>query len=63
MTVNPIQLQEYLTGLDFPVSKEDLLRRAQETGADTEILETLRGLPVEQIASPVEINEALRDVS
>lgn len=58
---NPVQIQEYLAGLDFPVSKEDLLRRAQETGAETEVLESLRSLPAEQFSSPVEISEALRD--
>lgn len=54
-----MQLREYLAGLDYPLSKEDLIRRVQETGADTEVLEELRSLPVEQFASPTDVDEAL----
>jgi hypothetical protein len=59
MTANPIQLQKYLSGLDYPVSREDLVRRAQEQGADTEALETLRSLPVEEFNSPSDVSEAI----
>ncbi|HEX5996592.1 MAG TPA: DUF2795 domain-containing protein [Jiangellales bacterium] len=58
MSVDPV-MQEHLAGLDYPVSKEDLLRRAQETGADTEVLETLRSLPVEQFTSLDDVADAL----
>lgn len=44
-----------LDGLDYPVSKEDLIRRAQETGVDTETLLALRALPVTQLDSPTEL--------
>jgi hypothetical protein len=59
MTVNPIQLQKYLGGLDYPASKEDLLRRAQEQGADTDVLQTLRSLPADQFNSPNDVSEAV----
>jgi hypothetical protein len=57
MTATP--LPDDLTGLDYPVSKEDLLRAAQELGADTETLQTVRSLPIDQFDSPEEIREAL----
>jgi Protein of unknown function (DUF2795) len=63
MTANPLRLQDYLDGLDYPVSKEDLIRRAQESGADTEALQTLRSLPPEQFNSPMEIGEALGELT
>lgn len=44
-----------LDGLDYPVSKEDLIRRAQEMGVDTETLSALRALPVTQLDSPTEL--------
>ena len=59
MTVNPIQLQKYLGGLDYPVSKEDLVRRAQENGADNEVLQTLRSLPADDFNSPNDVSEAV----
>ena len=59
MTVTGVQLQEYLAGLDYPVSKEDLVRWGQENGASTEVLQMLKALPVEQFDSPAELSEAL----
>lgn len=62
MTVNPIQLQKYLGGLDYPVSREDLVRRAQEKGADQKVLTTLRSLPRERFNSPNDVSEAVGDM-
>ena len=59
MTVTGVQLQEYLAGLDYPVSKEDLVRWGQENGASTEVLQMLKALPVEQFDSPAELSDAL----
>lgn len=59
MTVNPVQLQKYLGGLDYPVSREDLVRRAQEKGADQNVLSTLRSLPREEFNSPNDVSEAV----
>ncbi|MEV6813003.1 hypothetical protein C1I95_22715 [Micromonospora craterilacus] len=60
MTDSGAPLQEYLAGLDFPVSREDLIRWCQENGATTEQLQAVRALPVEQLSSPAELTEALR---
>ncbi|MEH0844285.1 DUF2795 domain-containing protein [Micromonospora sp. CPCC 205711] len=59
MTVTGVQFQEYLAGLDYPVSREDLVRWGQENGASTEMLQMLRALPAEQFDSPADLNEAL----
>ncbi|BCL13696.1 MULTISPECIES: DUF2795 domain-containing protein [Micromonospora] len=59
MTVTDGQWWEYLTGLDYPVSREDLVRRAQEVGAGTELLQALRALPVGEFASADELTDAL----
>lgn len=59
MTVNPVQLQKYLGGLDYPVSREDLIRRAQERGADDKVLQTLRSLPTDRFNSPNDVSEAV----
>ncbi|MFI6822082.1 DUF2795 domain-containing protein [Micromonospora sp. NPDC050187] len=59
MTVTDGQWWEYLAGLDYPVSREDLVRRAQEIGAGTEVLQALRSLPVEEFASADELTDAL----
>ncbi|SCE89704.1 Protein of unknown function (DUF2795) [Micromonospora matsumotoense] len=59
MSVTGLQLQEYLAGLDYPVSREDLVRWGQENGASTELLQLLRALPAEQFNDPADLNEAL----
>ncbi|GAB3158601.1 hypothetical protein GCM10027290_62100 [Micromonospora sonneratiae] len=63
MTVNALQVQEYIVGLDYPLSKEDLVRRAQETGAGTAIIQLLRSLPADQFDSPAEVGSALSEVA
>ncbi|KAB1911357.1 MULTISPECIES: DUF2795 domain-containing protein [unclassified Micromonospora] len=59
MTVTGVQLQEFLAGLDYPVSRADLVRWGQENGASTEMLQMLRALPAEEFDTPAELGEAL----
>ncbi|MEU1684181.1 DUF2795 domain-containing protein [Micromonospora sp. NPDC005707] len=59
MTVTGVQLQEFLAGLDYPVSRADLVRWGQENGASTEMLQMLRALPMEEFDTPAELGEAL----
>lgn len=40
-TINPISLQKHLKGLDYPASKQDLIKHAESTGADAEMLDLL----------------------
>ncbi|WP_433344483.1 DUF2795 domain-containing protein [Micromonospora sp. CA-111912] len=59
MTVSGTELQEYLAGLDYPASREDLVRWGQENGASTEVLQMLRALPAGEFSSPTELSQAL----
>ena len=43
--VNPIKLQKALGGMDYPPSKEDLVKHAEGKGADESVLFLLRNLP------------------
>ncbi|AVT30425.1 MULTISPECIES: DUF2795 domain-containing protein [unclassified Plantactinospora] len=63
MRANAMQLQESLAGLDYPVSKEDLVRWAQETGVDTQTLKLLQSLPAEQFQTPADIGDAIIELS
>ena len=63
MAVNAMQLQEYIVGLDYPVSKEDLVRLAQETGAGTATLQLLRSLPADRFDSPAEVTDAIAEMA
>ncbi|MEX2599098.1 MAG: DUF2795 domain-containing protein [Dehalococcoidia bacterium] len=57
--VNPVQVQKYLGGLDYPASKDDVVRRAQDEGADEEVMDTLKSLPMDRFNSPNDISEAI----
>jgi Protein of unknown function (DUF2795) len=59
MSVNPIQLQKFLGGIDYPADKETLVKRARENGADEGVLETLRSLPRDSFNSPNDVSQAL----
>jgi hypothetical protein len=61
--VNPIQIQRYLKGLDYPVSKEQLVRHAEQSGADDQVLAALRQLPGNKFNSPNEVSEAFGKVA
>ncbi|MFU8872077.1 DUF2795 domain-containing protein [Micromonospora sp. SL4-19] len=63
MSVTGVQLQEFLAGLDYPVSREDLIRWCQENGGSTEMLQLLKALPVEEFDSPTELAAALNTMA
>jgi hypothetical protein len=58
MTTNPIQLQKYLGGVDYPTDKKTLIERAKDNGADDDVIRTLRSLPVDRFNSPNDVSEA-----
>jgi hypothetical protein len=61
MNQNPnfIEVQKFLGGIDYPASRDDLVRTAEASGAGGEILETLRNLPDRQYQDPTEVSEAV----
>jgi len=52
-------VQKYFGGLDYPVEKQDLLRRAEEQGADDNVRRTLEQLPMDRFNSPNDVSEAI----
>jgi hypothetical protein len=59
MTVNPIQLQKYLSGIDYPARKQDLIERARQQGADRNVLSTIESLRRDEFNSPNDVSEAI----
>lgn len=56
---NPIELQKHLGGLDYPVSKDDVVRKAEDAGADDTVLDALRNLPDKTFEKPTDVTEAV----
>ena len=42
---SPANVAQYLSGIDFPCQKDDLIEHAEQNGAEDEVLEMLRNLP------------------
>jgi hypothetical protein len=59
MTVNPIQLQKFLGGVDYPTDKATLVEHARKNGADDNVLDTLQNLPFDEFNSPNDVSEAI----
>jgi hypothetical protein len=58
-TPNPIQVQKFLGGIDYPASKEDIVRTATDAGADDDVLNALEGIPDREYDGPTAVSEAV----
>jgi Protein of unknown function (DUF2795) len=58
-TPNPIQIQKFLGGIDYPASKDEIVRTAEEKGADDAVLDALRGIPDQEYDAPTAVSEAV----
>ncbi|HEX6506815.1 MAG TPA: DUF2795 domain-containing protein [Chloroflexota bacterium] len=61
--MNLIQLQKYLKGVDYPASKQDLLKHAQQNGADNNVRSTLEKLPDESFETPADVSQAVAKIA
>ena len=50
--MNPIEVQTFLKGIDYPSDRLTVLETAHENGADENVLETLDRLPPDRFNSP-----------
>ena len=57
--VNPIELQKALGGVDYPASKEDLVKHAEDKGADDDVLSFLRNVPDRNYETPADVNKEM----
>jgi hypothetical protein len=56
------QVFEPLNDLDYPASKEDVVRHAEQRGASEDVLRALRALPLGDYASRAELTRSLDTV-
>jgi hypothetical protein len=58
-TPNPIQVQKFLGGIDYPASKDDIISTAEKSGTDDNVLETLRAIPEKSYDGPTAVSQAV----
>jgi hypothetical protein len=56
---NPIEIQKYLEGIDFPATKDDIIETAQNNDANQEIFDILEKLPKKDYHSPTDISQEI----
>ncbi len=57
--VNPIQVQKYLKGIDYPCNKQQLVDKAKQEGADENVIRTLQAMPMDNFNSPNDVAEGI----
>jgi hypothetical protein len=55
----PIELQKYLGGVDYPASKDDLVRAARDNGAPDDLVSALEGAGADSFESPTDVSSAV----
>lgn len=57
--VNPIQVQKFLAGMDYPASRDDIVSHAKQHGADKDVLQTLEHLHDKHFQTPADVSKAI----
>lgn len=54
-SMNPITVQKHLHGVDYPASKEDLIKTAEAQNAPQEVIDMLQRLPDVEYETPADL--------
>jgi hypothetical protein len=57
--VSPIDIQKALGGVDYPASKEDIVKHAQDNGGSDEVIEALKGIDDREYDGPSGVSESV----
>ena len=57
--MSPIDIQKALSGMDYPASKADIVRHAEQQGADKEVLDALRNIDDREYEGPSGVSSAV----
>jgi hypothetical protein len=58
---NPIQIQKFLGGIDYPASKDTIVETAKKEGADRDVLDALGRIPDGDYDAPTAVSKAVSD--
>jgi hypothetical protein len=56
---NPIQVQKFLSGMNYPANKDEIVKHARSRGADDNIMDTLERLPDDDFETPADVSKAI----
>ncbi|WEH39891.1 DUF2795 domain-containing protein [Streptomyces sp. AM 2-1-1] len=59
--ISPIDLQKALKGAEYPASRDDLVSRARDNGAEETLVTKLGDAPADRFDGPNEVQKAVFD--
>ncbi|MCW2577051.1 MAG: uncharacterized protein JWR28_210 [Modestobacter sp.] len=59
--VSPIDIQKALGGMDYPATKEQIVKHAQEHGGSDEVVKALKGIDDREYEGPSGVSAAVFD--
>lgn len=57
--VNPIQVQKYLSGVDYPCDRDGIVSAAKDNGAGENVLDALESMPDRTYDGPNAVSKAV----
>jgi hypothetical protein len=61
--MNPVHLQKFLGGVEYPADKRRLVERARANGADAEVFAVLERLPEKEFRTPADVSQAVGSIA
>jgi SepF-like predicted cell division protein (DUF552 family) len=61
--VNPVQLEKNLNALNYPLTKKDLVRYAEEKGVDEQVMRALKNLPTKQYETLADVSKSMNEIT
>jgi hypothetical protein len=55
----PIEVQKYLSGMDYPTTKDQIVEHAREHDAPQEVMEALEKMPEQEYDGPNRVSQAV----
>jgi hypothetical protein len=55
----PIEVQKYLSGMNYPATKEQIVNNAKTQGAPEEVMESLEQIPEQEYDGPNKVSQAV----
>jgi len=59
--VSPIDIQKALGGIDYPATKEQIVKHAEDNGGGKDVLEALKGIEDREYEGPSGVSAAVFD--
>jgi hypothetical protein len=59
---NPAEVEKCLKGINYPAKKDDLIKHAQQQGANKDVIDTLKEMREENFNSPIDVSKAVGEV-